>query len=106
MILGTLPFLADGFPREWPKTIDSVAKLAFDHVAGGHGALQNERQHMTGQRNYIEELAVMVGEGRRAGQSLAEIQNNMRVASIKALKANDYGLLVRADAMRLPCRPR
>ena len=37
MILGTLPFLADSYPREWPKTIDSVAKLAFDQVAGGHG---------------------------------------------------------------------
>src|ERR1035437_1197191 len=33
MILGTLPFLADSFPREWPKAIDSVAKLAFDRVA-------------------------------------------------------------------------
>jgi glyoxylase-like metal-dependent hydrolase (beta-lactamase superfamily II) len=96
MILGTLPFLADSFPREWPKTIDTVAKLAFDHIAGGHGALRNGRQHMTGQRNYIEELAVRVGEGRKAGQSLAEIQNNIRVASIKALISDDYGLLVRA----------
>jgi glyoxylase-like metal-dependent hydrolase (beta-lactamase superfamily II) len=26
MILGTLPFLGDSFPREWPTTIDSMAK--------------------------------------------------------------------------------
>jgi cyclase len=35
MILGTLPFLGDSFPKEWPKTIDSVAKLAFDHRGRG-----------------------------------------------------------------------
>jgi cyclase len=96
MILGTLPFLADSFPKEWPKTIDSVAKLPFDHVAGGHGAVQNGRQRMTGQRNYIEELVVKVDAGKKAGQSLNEIQRNMRVASIKALQSDDYGALMRA----------
>jgi cyclase len=96
MILGTLPFLADSFPREWPKTIDSVAKLAFDHVAGGHGAVQNGRQRMTGQRNYIEELAVRVDAGKKAGQLVSEIQKNMPVASIKSLQTDDYGALMRA----------
>jgi len=47
MVLGTLPFLADCFPMEWPKTIDSVAKLGFDFVAGGHGAVQHGRQNRT-----------------------------------------------------------
>jgi hypothetical protein len=60
MVIGTLPFLGDSFPREWPKTIDSVAKLNFDHVTGGHGGVQKGREHMTGQRNYIEELAARV----------------------------------------------
>jgi glyoxylase-like metal-dependent hydrolase (beta-lactamase superfamily II) len=96
MILGTLPFLADSFPTEWPRTIDSVAKLAFDHVAGGHGAVQHGKQLMTGQRNYIEELAARVEAGRKAGQPLSEIQKSMPVASIKALQADGYGALMRA----------
>jgi len=96
MILGTLPFLADSFPREWPKTIDSVANLAFDYVAGGHGAVQHGRQRMTSQRNYIEELAVRVEAGKRSGQSLSDIQKNMPMASIKALQADGYGSLVSA----------
>ena len=95
MILGTLPFLGDSFPREWPKTIDSVAKLAFDHVAGGHGAVQHGRQRMTSQRNYIEDLATRVEAGKKAGQSLSEIQKSMPVASIKALQADGYGDVVR-----------
>jgi cyclase len=96
MVLGTLPFLADSFPREWPKTIDLVAKLDFDQVAGGHGAVQHGRQRMTSQRNYLEELAVRVEAGKKAGQALSEIQRNMTLASIKALQADGYGELVRA----------
>jgi glyoxylase-like metal-dependent hydrolase (beta-lactamase superfamily II) len=104
MILGSLPFLGDSFPKEWPNTIDSVAKLAFDHVAGGHGALQHGRQLMTGQRNYIEELAMRVEAGKQAGQSLREIQQSMPVASIQALAADRYGTTMRSgrddDAMQ------
>jgi len=96
MVLGTLPFLADSFPMEWPKTIDSVTKLAFDNVAGGHGALQQGRQRMMNQRNYIEELAVGVEAGLKSGQSVSDIQKGMPVSSIKALQADGYGALVSA----------
>ncbi len=96
MVIGTLPFLGDCFPTEWPKTIDSVAKLDFDRVAGGHGGVQQGRQHMTGQRNYIEELAARVEAGKKSGKSLTEIQNGMPIASIKTLQADGYGGRVRA----------
>jgi cyclase len=96
MVLGTLPFLADSFPREWPKTIDSVARLDFDFVTGGHGALQHGRQRMISQRNYIEELAVRVEAGRKAGQPLNEIQKSVTLTSIKAFQSDGYGELMRA----------
>jgi cyclase len=96
MVLGTLPFLADSFPKEWPRTIDSVAKLGFDHIAGGHGQAAHNRQRMMSQRNYIEELAMRVDAGKKAGKSLAEIQRAMPIASIKALQADGYGAAVLA----------
>jgi cyclase len=96
MVLGTLPFLADSFPKEWPKTIDSVARLDFDQVAGGHGAVGRGRQRMTSQRNYIEELAVRVEAGRKAGQPLSEIQKSMTIGSMKSLEADGYGEMLRA----------
>jgi glyoxylase-like metal-dependent hydrolase (beta-lactamase superfamily II) len=96
MVLGGLPFLGDSYPKEWPATIDSVSKLGFDYVCGGHGALQNGRQRMTGLRNYIEETAAKVEAAKRAGKSLAEIQASMPIASIKALQADNYGNLVGA----------
>jgi glyoxylase-like metal-dependent hydrolase (beta-lactamase superfamily II) len=95
MVIGTLPFLGDCYPREWPTTIDSVTKLDFDHVAGGHGGVQQGRQHMTGQRNYIAELAERVAAGKKAGKPLKEIQNSMPLASIKSLQADGYGARVR-----------
>jgi glyoxylase-like metal-dependent hydrolase (beta-lactamase superfamily II) len=97
MVLGTLPFIADSFPKEWPLTIDSVSKLDFDFVTGGHGDVQHGRQRMMGQRNYLEELAERVEAGKKAGRPLSEIQKSMPIASIKAFHADGYGELVRAD---------
>jgi glyoxylase-like metal-dependent hydrolase (beta-lactamase superfamily II) len=96
MVIGTLPFLGDCYPQEWPRTIDSVSRLDFDQVAGGHGGVQRGRQHMTAQRNYIAELAERVEAGKSAGKSLSEIQNSMPPASIKTLAADGYGARVRA----------
>jgi hypothetical protein len=96
MILGGLPYMGDSFPKEWPATMDSVAKLDFDFVAGGHGTVAHGKQRLTSQRNYIEELATRVEAGKKSGQSLSEIQKHMPVTSIKALAADDYGALVLA----------
>ena len=94
MAIGGLPFMGDCFPMEWPKTLDSVAQLDFNRVCGGHGTVAEGKQRMTGQRNYIAEIAGRVDAGKRAGLSVAEIQKTMPVASIKSLAADDYGTLV------------
>jgi cyclase len=90
MILGTLPFIADGFPRAWPKTIDSVGKLSFDHVMPGHGPAQHDRRPMTNERNYIEELAERVAAGKKAGKTAAELQAEITVESLKSIQSNRY----------------
>jgi cyclase len=91
MVIGTLPFLGDSYPKEWPKTIDSVAKLDFNRVCGGHGTVAHGKQRMMDQRNYIEELAERVEKGKNDGLSLAEIQKSIPVASIKSFAADNYG---------------
>jgi cyclase len=96
MVLGTLPFMGDCFPEEWSKTIDSVAKLDFDRVCGGHGTVGEGKQRMMSQRNYIAELAERVRKGKEAGMSLTEIQKGMPLASIKAFAADGYGALMTA----------
>jgi cyclase len=89
-IHGFLPNIADGFPRAWPGTIDTVGRADFQYLMGGHGPLQTDRTVMTSQRNYIEELAGKVAEGKKAGLSLAEMQQRFTVASLKSLQSNEY----------------
>jgi len=86
MILGTLPYIADGFPRVWPKTIDSVGRLSFEHVMPGHGPAQHDRQPMTNERNYIEELAERIGAGKKAGKTTPELQTEITVESLKSIQ--------------------
>ncbi len=102
-IHGFLPNIADGFPRSWPGTIDTVGHADFKVLMGGHGPLQTDRTVMINQRNYIEELTRKVAEGKEAGLSLAEMQKRFTVASLKSLQSNGYAeFLVRTSEQSTP----
>jgi glyoxylase-like metal-dependent hydrolase (beta-lactamase superfamily II) len=87
---GWLPNLGDGFPHAWPATIDQVMRADFKYVLGGHGPMQSDRVVMTNQRNYIEELTGKVEEGKKAGLTVAEMQQRFTVASLRSLQSNHY----------------
>jgi cyclase len=89
-ILGFFPNIADGYPRMWPGTIDTVGRLDFQYILGGHGTVQDTRTPMTSLRNYIEELTVRVQDGKKAGQTVVEMQQRITVASLKSLQSNGY----------------
>ncbi|PWT97851.1 MAG: hypothetical protein C5B51_30555 [Terriglobia bacterium] len=90
-IIGFLPNIADGYPREWPRTIDSITRLAADRILPGHGMLQPNHDRATQMRNYIEELTAIVESGKKAGKPLAELQKTITASSVKTLQANGYG---------------
>ncbi len=98
-IIGFLPNIADGYPREWPRTIDSIGQLAAARILPGHGPVQPNHQRAIQMRNYIEELTGLVENGKKAGQPLAELQKTITVSSVKALQANGYGSYA-ADNLR------
>lgn len=89
-IHGWLPTITDGYPRLWPKTVDEVGKAEFKYLMGGHGPVQSDRIVMMSQRNYIEELAEKVEAGKKAGLTVAELQQRLTVASLKSLQSNGY----------------
>jgi len=93
-IIGFLPNINDGYPRQWPGTINSVGQLAFDHIIPGHGPVHHDRARMTQMRNYIEELTGRVEAGKKTGRTLAELQKTLTLASIKTLQADGYGQYV------------
>jgi cyclase len=90
VIHGFVPNIADGFPRIWPGTIDSIGGADFNTIMPGHAALQTGRTVMTNLRNYIEELTGRVEQGKKAGQTLVEMQQRITVASLKSLQSNGY----------------
>jgi cyclase len=96
VIHGFLPFIADGFPGIWPGTIDAIGQADFRNIMPGHAALQTDRTVMTNLRNYIEELTGKVEQGKKAGWTVAEMQQRITVASLKSLHSNGYaGYLAR-----------
>jgi glyoxylase-like metal-dependent hydrolase (beta-lactamase superfamily II) len=76
-IIGFLPNINDGYPRQWPGTINSVGQLAFDHIIPGHGPVHHDRARMTQMRNCIEELTGRVEAGKKTGRTLAELQKTL-----------------------------
>jgi cyclase len=90
VIHGFLPFIADGFPHVWPGTVDSIGQADFNKIMPGHAALQTDRTAMISLRNYIEELTGKVEQGKKAGLTVAEMQQRITVASLKSLHSNGY----------------
>jgi glyoxylase-like metal-dependent hydrolase (beta-lactamase superfamily II) len=93
-VIGFLPNIADGYPREWPRTINSIAQLAADHILPGHGPVQQNHQRLTQFKNYIEELTGIVETGKKAGKPLAELRKSITTTSLKTLQANGFGAYV------------
>lgn len=91
MIHSLIPFIGDGYPKEWPRTIRSVAELSFDHVIGGHGQVQGGKTNLQGMAAYIEELTTAVERDRQ--KPLSELQASITPATLKSL-AGDYGRFV------------
>jgi cyclase len=93
-IIGFLPNLNDGFPRPWPKTIDSVGEWKFDHIIAGHGVVQHGRARMGQFRNYIEDLTVRIERAKKAGTPLAELQKTITPGSLTTLQSGGFGEFV------------
>jgi glyoxylase-like metal-dependent hydrolase (beta-lactamase superfamily II) len=103
LVHGSVPTISDGYPREWPATLDAVSKLDFTYVAPGHGPVQKDRGRIRNMRNYLEELTARVADGKKAGKTLAEVQKSIPAQSLKSLAVDgytDYILANRAKVYR------
>jgi glyoxylase-like metal-dependent hydrolase (beta-lactamase superfamily II) len=101
MIHGLLPFIADGYPRVWPATIQSVGQLEFTKILPGHALLQDGSTIMSNMGNYIEELSEKVEDGKKAGLTVVDLQKRITVASLKSLQSNSYGEYITRNIYRL-----
>jgi cyclase len=96
---GFLPFIADGYPNEWANTLRRYAEIPFDHIAGGHGAVQHTRDRLYQMGNYIDELTELV-KTTKAKKTLAEIQASVNPDTLRSLKDGGYGDFVKQNIER------
>jgi hypothetical protein len=52
--------------------------------------VEHDRRGLIGRRNFIEEMTERVIAGKRAGQSVADLQRTITAASLKSLRSGDF----------------
>jgi glyoxylase-like metal-dependent hydrolase (beta-lactamase superfamily II) len=82
---GSVPFMGDGFPQDWPTTLNTLAKLEFERFCGGHAGVQTGRMRMDQMGRYIEELTHSVREGMRLGRTVEQLQKEITPATLKSM---------------------
>ena len=97
VIIGFFPNVADGYPRPWPATIDSIGQLDFNRIIPGHGPVHQDRSRMGQMRSFIGEVTGRIEEAKKAGKPLDEVQKTLTVSSIRTLQADGYGSWIAAN---------
>jgi glyoxylase-like metal-dependent hydrolase (beta-lactamase superfamily II) len=85
LLHGWLPFIDDGYPREWPKTLAALTEFPFDHAVGGHGDVQQGRERLGQMSGYISELTELVEAGKRQGRGVKDLQASITPAKLTSL---------------------
>ena len=75
-VVDWMPFLNDGFPEDWVRTMDALGKLDFDHMILGHGEVAT-KAHLTFFRSYLADLIDAVKMAGAAGASLDDIKQGV-----------------------------
>lgn len=90
-----LPYMADGYPDDWSRTLTTLEGLDFDHVVSGHGSVQQGKAVLRFFRSYIDELNENVSRGVERGTILAEVQKALVPERLKSLAAEQVTRLGR-----------
>lgn len=88
---GILPYIGDGYPEDWPRTLRALEELDFNRVAPGHGSVQEGKTILANFRGYIEEITEAVSRGVERGESLEALQRTISYDRLRSLQANGNG---------------
>jgi len=75
-VVGSMPFLNDGFPEDWVQTLTALEKLDFNNMILGHGD-PAPKSHLTFFRGYLADLVASVKKAAAGGASLDEIKKKV-----------------------------
>jgi glyoxylase-like metal-dependent hydrolase (beta-lactamase superfamily II) len=87
LVVGFVPGMGDGFPLEWPQTLDRLAGLPFETVLPGHGPVQRGRRRF---QHFREHLIATIDAARRGGSA----------EDVLSKAEGDFGSFLAANAAR------
>jgi glyoxylase-like metal-dependent hydrolase (beta-lactamase superfamily II) len=72
-LIDWMPFLNDGYPEDWVRTLDALERLDFTHIVPGHGDVL-PKSHLSFFRGYLSDLIAGVKKAASDGATLDEIK--------------------------------
>jgi cyclase len=75
-VIGWTPYMGDGYPEDWPSTLDNLARLDFTHIIMGHGAVAG-REWLETFRGYIRDMVEAVRREVATGATLDEVKQRV-----------------------------
>jgi glyoxylase-like metal-dependent hydrolase (beta-lactamase superfamily II) len=83
-----LPYIGDGYPDEWPRTITELEKLEFDKVVSGHGSVQQGKSVLAFFRAYLEEINEGVARAVERGATLDETKRSLATDRLRSINGH------------------
>jgi len=74
---GWTPFLNDGYPYDWVRSLDAAEKLDFDYVLGGHGDVMRGKDKFELWKQYFTDLMAETAEVFAQGATLDEARKQV-----------------------------
>ncbi len=68
---GWMPYMGDGYPYDWIKTLERAERLDFDYAVGGHGDVLRGKGTFDLWREYLTDLLTETEAAYGEGQSMA-----------------------------------
>ena len=75
-LIDWMPFLNDGYPEDWVKTLDALERFQFDRIIPGHGDVV-PRDQLAFFRGYLSDLISGVKAAAKEGASLDEMKKTL-----------------------------
>ena len=66
------PYLGDGYPYDWMKTLEAAEALDFEHVIPGHGPVLHGKGQFRAWREYLTDLMAETASAYAEGATMAD----------------------------------
>lgn len=86
---GWAPYMGDGYPYDWIKTLEAAEKLEFDCIIGGHGGVMRGKAQFELWRSYLTDLMAATADAFAKGESMKEAETSV-AAKLKGQYASRF----------------